>query len=441
MKRGWFFFRKLYVKLLYLEKINIHLIEDNALNLLSFSTLEYLFIKDVPLLYLKKKTFMGLKSLKTLSLSGLRLIVVHEDVLAPIKSLNMFVLNGCGEEKIYLDKFFGHTNMFLLKTVFVSNCILDNTITASTFTGLPSISLLSLSLNSIHEIGRSSFDKVLETLDLFYLKSNKLAWVPENIFQTTRNVSIDLGSNEWHCDCRMEHLRLFAKTTIHANFSGLICNTPQKYHGVDLKDCPPLCEDATHIISDSMTTTPNSLEEQKPTEIVKQRVTDIEEKEKQKLSFKDVQAFFALVVPTLPSTLEPKESTDESIEQLNESTVSTHSSFIQEAESHSSPPQMVAFDQEETTTNSPEAKTNANEMEHSSTESTFVSTQGTSELSLISSTHKSTESTTSDSFLFVVDTKIDEDNLIIIYVLSGILAVSVVFLILIASIKLGLLKI
>lgn len=364
-----------------MENINVYLIDDNAFNSKAFWTLEYLNIFSVPLQMLTEKTFNGLKSLKSLYLHKLHLVNIYSNVLAPMQNLEELAIDDCGQKKINIDNLFGYTDMYNLKLVSVRNCIFIEKITDKTFTGLSAISILLLESNGIKEIAPNSFDTVLETVYRLSLQSNVLTSIPKNLFQTNRKIWINLQSNPWHCDCYMENLRKFVQSST-AFFVGLLCNTPPKYNGYYLNGCRDLCEGED--------------DKQDGTRSVIRSIAD----ETQKVGLLLENSHF--------------EST----------------SLIKSAEKHKNPLPNIPFNQTETTPLhlNPEAK----EMELLTNESTTRPMKVTT-IDSISSTHESDTS--------IVNEDIDEDSLVIIYVLSGFLAFLIGILILSTLINICLRKI
>lgn len=245
---SWFGIFKLNLKWLQLREIDVTEIENGAFSQLIFWNLEYLEIFDVPLKILKSGTFNRLRLLKLLSMSGLKLNKIEKNVLDPMNNLEGFMLIQCGDEKISLDNFFGASKLFNLKIIAVQQCDLSDTITNRTFTSIPAIKTLSLSSNNIQTIGPRSFDSVLKTVQFIHLGWNSLKSIPNGLFKTNRSVSIDFTDNPLHCDCKMEHLRIFEEITNNVNFSNIICYSPDKYHGIPLRNCPDLCEEISTSI-------------------------------------------------------------------------------------------------------------------------------------------------------------------------------------------------
>lgn len=402
LRSGWFNVENLTVKSLEMENLNVYLIDDDAFNSNAFWTLEYLKIFDVPLEMLKEKTFNGLKSLKYLYLYKLLLINIHSNVLAPMLNLETLEIYDCGENKINIDNLFGYTDMYNLENVYVHNCIFKEKITDKTFTGLSAISILLLESNAIKEIAPNSFDRVLKTVKRLSLGSNILTSIPKYLFETKRKVWINLQSNLWHCDCHMENLRKFHQSST-VVFVGLICNTPPKYNGEYLSGCPNLCEVGDNEQEGTRSVITNILQDS-VINAVNERLSEIKE-------------------------LESVANETQEIGLLLENSHFESTSLIKSAENHKNPLPNSAFNQTET--KPLHFNSEAKEIELLNTESTTGPTKVNTIVS-ISSTHESDTQ---------IDDDIDEDSLVIIYILSGFFAFFIGILILSALIKLCLGKI
>lgn len=242
MTTGWF---KLMLNVTYLElhAINIVEVEDNAFSCLSFQTLTYLIFRDVPLRALRKGTFFGLKSLKMLSFKNARFENIQKNALAAMPNLASFMMRYCGERKILLGNLFGFSKMPHLTRITIINCNLNDTIRDTTFTGLQALSHLALNFNHIKTIAPKAFQNVFKTLNKLYMDDNMLKSIPKSLFKTDRILKIYVQRNPWHCDCKMEYLRSITERAKSLKIIGIICNTPAKYHGFALVECPPLCDE------------------------------------------------------------------------------------------------------------------------------------------------------------------------------------------------------
>lgn len=245
MRVGWLNMKNVYIERLHLHDTEISKIVNNAFGGHVFSRLKYLYMINVPIKSLKKGTFNGLKALKELHLSRLKLINLSDNVLQSMPNLEIIDIDNSG--KIELDALFGRFILHNLRGILIQNCNINDSITENTFNASGNVMLLNLNSNHIDTIGPQSFRYTLPSLGRLYLRGNHLKSIPEDLFETNNNVLIDVTSNPWHCDCKMENFRLFAQTTTSVEFKGFICNTPREYNGMELKDCPPLCKQDTQI--------------------------------------------------------------------------------------------------------------------------------------------------------------------------------------------------
>lgn len=245
MPINWLNLRSPHLEWLRLRDIPISDIEEYAFSMGSFSRLRYLEMLNVPLKTLNTATFKGLKRLEILILKGLSLVNIERKVLAPMPKLQTFEIDGCGPEKIWLENLFGTCKLRNMYEVYIHNCNLKDTINNKTFRGLRQAQTLSLSSNQIEQIGPKSFDIIHKPK--IELQSNNLTSIPIDLIWSYEEDSVNLTENPWKCDCQMEYLRL----NINVSLGNIICNTPMKYHGMNLRDCPPLCDENTIVTNET----------------------------------------------------------------------------------------------------------------------------------------------------------------------------------------------
>lgn len=205
-------------------------------------------ISDVPLTSLRTLAFKGLSNLKSLYLIRLQRTFIEKSVLANFPNLETFFLENCGKHQLNFDNLFGcdicwKNCRINIVNVTIRKCNMVDAITKTTFPHLKNISNLVLNFDKIEIIGPDSFDDILPTLKTLSLRRNRLKSIPDHLFETEHALSIDLTKNPLHCDCDMEYYREFIQTTNNVNIIGIICKTPEKYHGIYLGDCPSLCEE------------------------------------------------------------------------------------------------------------------------------------------------------------------------------------------------------
>lgn len=228
-----------------LQNIPISEIEEYAFSMELFSKLTYLELLNVPLKTLKTATFKGLIRLEELILTGLSLVTIEKRVLAPMSKLKTFEIDDCGEEKIGLENLFGTCRLQNLYKVSIHNCNLKDTINMKTFRRLQNVKILSLSSNQIEQIGQKSLN--FDNKPKIELQSNNLTSIPIDLIRSYKDVFINLTENPWKCDCQMESIRSYMQNQTNINLDQIICNTPMEYHGMNLKDCPSLCNGTEYL--------------------------------------------------------------------------------------------------------------------------------------------------------------------------------------------------
>lgn len=245
---------QIHVNWLQLEKTNISEIESDAFDQEIFSKLETLEIYHVPLRALKTGMFNGLKYLKVLSLIGLQLEDIEANVLLQTVTLIGFLLNKCGPKPIQVDNLFGAFPLYHLQIINIEECNLGNSITKKTFASVPALHTLALNNNQISAIGPNSFDQLRVKYLSLYM--NQLKTIPSDLFKDFFKTDIILSKNPWHCDCQLE----FLQTTDAFVTNDIICESPEIYKGVALRNCPFLCPKSATEKQETPTIPPPSKE-------------------------------------------------------------------------------------------------------------------------------------------------------------------------------------
>lgn len=240
---GWLNVKNLYVKYLVLHVAQLYNIGESGFSGKTFSKLEFLGIYNVPLMTLRRSAFYGLRMLRKLSLKHIRLLYVYNNVLEKMPKLEEFSLDSAGKMQLNLTHFFGGRPLNSLNRISIRNCNLSNAITETSFSALQNITELQLISNQIKTIGPKSFDSISLTLERLILRMNHLTSISADLFVKIHDIWIDFTGNPWHCGCDdMENFRILAQTMDTDKLNGLICNTPSEYHGIALRNCPPLCK-------------------------------------------------------------------------------------------------------------------------------------------------------------------------------------------------------
>ena len=98
--------------------------------------------------------------------------------------------------------------------------------------------------NRIEVIGDRSFDTVFPTLNQLSLAMNDLKTLPADIFSMAKlKTIIDIDENPWHCDCKLENLRIFLLRSENIFLPSIVCSSPKKYAGQKLIAVTSLCID------------------------------------------------------------------------------------------------------------------------------------------------------------------------------------------------------
>lgn len=226
LHRDFFKPNNTWIKCLELQNINLDIIHGYAFgNLLNLETLEMHNIQLNTSYNISNNIFAKLDKLTTLILDNVKMIEFPENVLSPLQSLKLLILENIVDDKmINIDNLFGSDNLTNLKEVFIRNCNLGGTIKKSTFSGLKNVINLEISTSQITHIEAESFDMVLQTLQLLSLHGNNLTTLPNEIFKNHQKIiHIHLANNPWKCNCNIEHLRKFMKTSMNVKFDMIYC--------------------------------------------------------------------------------------------------------------------------------------------------------------------------------------------------------------------------
>lgn len=235
LQRGWLV-PDTPLHFLQLKSINVLRIREHAFSGKQFQNLRQLKIEDASIRCLYPGAFNGLLSLTSLSLISLQIISIKPNALRFLPNLHFFKMKNCFSKQLNLDGLFGAlaptSQLDNIIEIEIERCNLGDTITASTFNKIKNVKILRLSSNQIQSIGERSFDNTFQSLQRLILDSNKLTWLPANLFpvQTDRQIHINLNDNPWHCDTKMEGLRqLVRRKDTKLKFTQFACRTPSQY--------------------------------------------------------------------------------------------------------------------------------------------------------------------------------------------------------------------
>lgn len=209
---------------------NIFGIENDAFAMKPFQNLQILYLSQMKLLVLNDRTFFGLKNLRTLHLGQAELNEFVGDVFGGLLNLKFVILDDCGDNELTIDNLFGRSDLLKLDRLTIVNCNLGDRITVNTFSGLKNVIYMSLTWNQITRFGENSFSTVLNTVKKIDLRDNKLKILDKNLFQINRpfkhKITISLGKNPWHCDCKMDAFRKFIQSSENIQFDIIRCESP-----------------------------------------------------------------------------------------------------------------------------------------------------------------------------------------------------------------------
>lgn len=252
MERNWLT-ANVFVRQLKLERIKVHVIANNAFNAKQFRHLKVLQLVRVPIRILWSEIFAGLDALVELHLDSLQIHSFQPHLLAPLKKLDIFHMNGCIQKETSLYNIFGTNDNMNVSEVDISGCNLKKSINHTTFSGLKSVVKLRLPSNKIQAIGEDAFNVVFGTLKYLDLSLNHLTSLSGKLFQCPHphDIMINLNDNPWHCDRRLESLTKLMTYTTRLQFSYVVCKTPPKYAGSKLEYSSSFCDEEINNVEHS----------------------------------------------------------------------------------------------------------------------------------------------------------------------------------------------
>ncbi|KAK9889498.1 hypothetical protein WA026_004775 [Henosepilachna vigintioctopunctata] len=148
-------------------------------------------------LRLIKNSFLGLDSLKILTLKNLHIKSFKKELLSGMPDMQELIVTGNITE-LEFDAF---TEVFKLVKLILSNCKIQN-ISMDSFVGLRQLEYLDLSKNDLEYLPPNVFDDLTSIKEL-YLNDNKFIELPHYIFAKIHPKLLRLNKNPWHCSCKM----------------------------------------------------------------------------------------------------------------------------------------------------------------------------------------------------------------------------------------------
>lgn len=233
----------IFVRQLILHEISVTAIAENAFYTDHFEDLIALSFVKMKIHRIFRGTFRGLGVLQILHFKDTDIETFEDNALQEVPMLLEFIIIDCHHD-FFIKNLFKSTKLIYLRNIFISNCKLNETIAATTFSGLQKLEQIYLFNNNIKLIESGAFD--ISTLKWLNLSSNALTSLPIDLFklQRTIDLAVDFTDNPWHCDCVLEkaHNSLLNSPHLFSFIFGyIVCKTPPKYQGMKLVSLPPLC--------------------------------------------------------------------------------------------------------------------------------------------------------------------------------------------------------
>lgn len=173
--------------------------------------------------------------------------IIEPNLFQPFaKTILVISITDSKLSQLSINHLFTKTSPTYLHTLHCTNNNFGNTITNETFTGFLSICRLFLENCQITSIGAGTFDSMPESLSELSLAGNRLKILPGNIFgrlQYFQVLKIWLSYNDWHCDCRLEYLRIAMVNNglIYRDAYQVICRSPNHYRDMPIIQIQDLC--------------------------------------------------------------------------------------------------------------------------------------------------------------------------------------------------------
>lgn len=148
-------------------------------------------------LEIRHNSFLGLRKLKKLSLTGLYLEILEREYFMGMHGLRHLRIEGT----IFELSFDAFAETPKLQELIMKHCSIKK-ISMDAFYGLYSLMYLDLSHNELEMLPPSLFDQQ-KSLKEVILSHNKLTTLPESLFTYVPAKLIRLDKNPWHCTCAM----------------------------------------------------------------------------------------------------------------------------------------------------------------------------------------------------------------------------------------------
>lgn len=213
LTENWLDLEEITILSLSFVKVNIKDIEDGAFDFEIFQKTKIVTFMDFEISYFKAGMFVGLNSVTEFSLRNFPFKNSDENLLEPMRrtlsTLQIQNVNG----KLDLVNITGDGSKIFpyLEIVDLSNNIIEDMLSLTSFTGLTSVVSLYLISAGLTSLEKYTFLPMGKTLQILDLKSNNLKTLPNGIFDylTHHALKIFLEGNSWECNCNLVHINDF----------------------------------------------------------------------------------------------------------------------------------------------------------------------------------------------------------------------------------------
>lgn len=203
------------VKIIELEiECNVFEIQPGAFIAEAFETISKLTLRRIGARVLRTGIFNGLYSLKELTIMLTEVLVIQNNLLAPVQSTltTLTMTQQPLTSRIHLPNgLTGNAPMVALNIVNFNGNNFRDTITKQTFIGLVAVETLILSDAGIEILGDQVFDSIANTIQTIDLRNNKLIHLPTLLFDNilpNMNLRLFMNGNNWLCDCDLLSFQL-----------------------------------------------------------------------------------------------------------------------------------------------------------------------------------------------------------------------------------------
>lgn len=229
LTKNWLDLEEIIIISLSVVKVNIKDIEDGAFAAEIFHKTKKVTFMEFEISYFKTGMFVGLDSVTEFSLRDFPFTESDENLLEPMRrTLSTLQIQNV-KGKLDLTNITGAGSKIFpfLKIVDLSNNIIENMLSTTSFTGLTSVISLYLRSAGLTSLEKYTFLPMGQTLQILDLKSNNLKTLPNGMFDylTHHALKIFLEGNSWECNCSLVHVN---------DFEGKIDDSPKCFSPPEL---------------------------------------------------------------------------------------------------------------------------------------------------------------------------------------------------------------